>query len=133
MARKIVTVIWGDAHTDSDEQTYDEIVGAAHPSIIHTMGYVVYENEHGIVIAGEWLPATNGGDESFRNTTFIPKPWIIQKAVARKKSVKRPGVLNRTPGRLDSSSPVDDMADQSRMSRPVLPEAASEEVSGLPS
>ena len=90
MTRKIVTVIWGDAHSNLDEMTLDEIRGGTHTNVIHTMGYVVNETPEMIVIAGEWLPARQGGDETFRNVTFIPKPWIIQQVKRRGKPSQSP-------------------------------------------
>ena len=87
-------VIWGDAHQTLDQKTLAEVKARHRPDPIYTQGYVVYEDEVGISIAGETLPVTNGDvEESYRLITFIPKGMIvsredIRKPVKRKKKVK---------------------------------------------
>lgn len=86
--RKLTTVVWNDAHSTVDELNMDEIRGRHRPNVIHTMGYILMSDPVGVMIAGEWLPPEGGGDETFRNVTFIPRGMVISEArVGRKRKV----------------------------------------------
>lgn len=76
---KFALVIWGDAHQTLDQKTMDEVRARHHPDPIHTQGYILIDDENGISVAGELMPATNGDtEESYRHLTFIPRGWVIE-------------------------------------------------------
>lgn len=81
--RRPSVVVWNDAHASLEEVAADEVAGRHKPSVIHTYGYIVRSDEVGVSIAAEWLPAENGGDETFRGVTFIPRGMVIEEHKAR--------------------------------------------------
>ena len=100
--RKWVTVVWNDAHSTLDELSIDELRGRHRPNVIHTTGYVLISDDVGITIAGEWLPPEGGGDETFRNSTFIPRGMVVLEGTyGRKRKVPTKEVQPNPPPVLD--------------------------------
>jgi len=87
---KFALVIWGDAHQTLDQKTMDEVRARHRPDPIHTQGYILIDDEKGISIAGELMPATNGeSEESYRHLTFIPRGWVIEVQEIRRVSKRK--------------------------------------------
>jgi hypothetical protein len=70
-------VTWNDAHADLDEVNLDEVRAGHHPTIIRTTGYIILSDEAGVSIAGEHIPNNQGGDDTFRSVSFIPRGMVI--------------------------------------------------------
>ena len=69
---KIEVVIWGDAWQRAGEEKLNP--DAAKPLITHSVGFVLVENEEGVLLAtDEWPSHPN----HFYNLNFIPKGMII--------------------------------------------------------
>ena len=83
--RRPAILIWLDAHATLDELGEDEITGQHKPSRIETVGYILISDETGVSIAGEWLPASNGGDETYRSITFVPRGMVLEERMSRRK------------------------------------------------
>ena len=83
--KRPAVVAWLDAHATLDEMSEQDIIGAHRPAHIETVGYIVRSDETGVSIAGEWLPAANGGDETYRSVTFVPRGMVIEERPARRR------------------------------------------------
>ena len=81
-------VIWNDAHANLDEVSESDILAAHRPHVIHTYGYVVRSDDTGVSIAGEWLPAGNGADETYRSVTFVPRGMVVEVRPSRARKPK---------------------------------------------
>ena len=64
-------VIWGDAHSRSEQQKDTDIKHEVEP--IQTYGWVIRSDEVGVTVAGEWLP----DDKTWRDTTFVPRAMVM--------------------------------------------------------
>ena len=91
--RRPAVVVWNDAHAALDELSEDEIIARHKPTRIETYGYIVRSNELGVSIAGEWLPPDNGGDETFRGVTFIPRGMVVEERTRRRRPTPPKEVL----------------------------------------
>ena len=91
----IVTVIWNDAHQSEGESTLEEIRARHRPSKVHTKGEILFDDEVGITIAGEWLPGDRGGESTYRTTTFVPRGMVVE--VQRLKRAPLPKVKPSLP------------------------------------
>ncbi len=81
-------VIWQDAHASLDELVAGDVVAKHHPITVHTFGYIVRSDEVGVSIAAEWLPAANGGEETYRGITFVPRSLVVQERPKRRSRKK---------------------------------------------
>lgn len=79
-------IIWGDAHSRSEEQTDTNI--KHEPEVVHTYGWILRSNEVGVTVAAEWFP----GDNLWRDTTFVPRAMVIQEVVLNIGVPRRPKV-----------------------------------------
>lgn len=79
-------VVWNDAWSSLDEVTASDV--KHRPTTVHTYGYILRSDETGISIAAEWLPAENGGEETYRGVTFIPRPMVIDERPKRRSRKK---------------------------------------------
>ena len=65
----LVIVEWADAKVDGDLPISVETAWETHkPMIIHTIGWVLREDEAGVSVANEYY------DDTYRGRTFIPRP-----------------------------------------------------------
>lgn len=68
----LVEVIWKDAWVHAEEVVTLADVKATHkPAIIHTLGWLLLEDEEGVSLANEYF------DDGYRGRTFIYRPMII--------------------------------------------------------
>ena len=68
----LVSVAWNDAWVDGDGAvSLDDVALSHHPKVITTLGWLLYEDEHGVSIANEYF------DDVYRGRTFIPRAMII--------------------------------------------------------
>jgi len=66
-----VMVVWNDANVGGDDAVSLDTVHIYHEAtVVHTIGWVLKENEKGISIVTEYY------DDTFRGRTFIPRPMI---------------------------------------------------------
>jgi hypothetical protein len=80
MSKSMSILIWLDAHATLDELSADDVRGGHRPHPIHTFGYIVISDAEGVSIAGEWLPANNGGEDTYRSITFVPRAMVVSEA-----------------------------------------------------
>lgn len=67
----LVIVEWDDAHTHAELPISVETVGDTHrPTVIHTIGWVLKEDEVGISLVNEFYDAT------YRGLTFVPAGMV---------------------------------------------------------
>lgn len=67
----LVLVEWLDAWVRADVPVTLEDVGQSHkPEIIHTLGWILRDDEAGISLANEFY------DDTYRGRTFIPRAMI---------------------------------------------------------
>lgn len=70
----LVLCSWADAWVRAEESVTLADVAATHkPAIIHTLGYLLRDDEVGISIANEFYDE----DATYRGRTFIPRAMII--------------------------------------------------------
>jgi hypothetical protein len=67
---QLVLVEWLDANTDNEGVTEDTVMLHHKPWIIHTLGWLLYEDESGITLVTEYY------DNYYRGRSFIPKGMI---------------------------------------------------------
>lgn len=68
--RRLVVVEWLDAWTKDEGAALDDAKGSHAPTVVHTIGWVLYEDEVGISLANEYY------DDYWRGRTFIPRGMI---------------------------------------------------------
>lgn len=69
----LVLVSWDDAHIDAtDPVTLNNVILDHKPLFIHTLGWLLLENESGVSIANEYYDA----EDIYRGRTFIPRSLI---------------------------------------------------------
>jgi len=83
----LVLVTWKDANVGGDDVVTLDNVSAYHkPTIVHTLGWLLKEDEEGITICNEFY------DEFYRGRTFIYRPMIMSVdpyTLAKPRKVKR--------------------------------------------
>jgi hypothetical protein len=67
----LVLVEWLDANTDNDPVTEDTVSSVHKPYTIHTLGWVLQQDEVGITLCNEYYL------DSFRGRTFIPAGMVV--------------------------------------------------------
>lgn len=68
----LVMVAWKDANVGGDDAVTSENVHAYHkPTFVHTLGWLLKEDEEGVTLVNEYY------DEVYRGRTFIYKPMIV--------------------------------------------------------
>ena len=68
----LVLVEWKDANVGGDDQvTLDNIDQFHKPTIIHTLGWLIKQDDEGITVCNEYF------DDTYRGRTFIPAGMII--------------------------------------------------------
>jgi hypothetical protein len=69
----LVLAIWKDANTGNDDVVTPENVTTYHKStLVHTLGWLLYEDEEGVTLVNEFY------DDMFRGRTFIYRPMLVQ-------------------------------------------------------
>lgn len=67
----LALVVWNDAHVEADlPVTLDTVADTHKPTVIHTLGWVIREDEVGISLVNEFYEYT------YRGRTFIPKAMV---------------------------------------------------------
>lgn len=94
-------VVWNDAWSSLDELAAGDV--KHRPTTVHTYGYILKSDEIGVSIAAEWLPASNGGEETYRGITFVPRSLVVQERPKRR-SRKKEEAHEQAPGVPDRSS-----------------------------
>lgn len=88
----LVMVEWDDANTGNEDTVTPDTLDALHkPIIIHTLGWVMREDEIGITLCNEWYHG------AYRGRTFVPRGMIrsITPYTLTKQRTPRPS--NRPP------------------------------------
>jgi hypothetical protein len=86
-------VVWDDAWSSGiDVLTEKEMLEKHHPSIMQTLGWVVYSDAAGVSIANE--RCMDKGDECYRGHTFIPRSLIKSETPFKLTTPRRKRVLN---------------------------------------
>lgn len=70
---KIVEVVWEDAHCSTDGITLKDGANVK-PMLTRTVGYLVSENDEGLVLASDGYDKLPG---EFRITNFIPWGMVV--------------------------------------------------------
>lgn len=71
MNKRLVLVNWTDANTGSEDVVTKDNIDSLHkPTIVHTLGWAMKEDDVGITVCTEYY------DEAFRGRTFIPRICI---------------------------------------------------------
>ena len=71
MTLPLVVVVWDDAWVKADEPVVMSEVAATHdPTTVHTIGWLLREDEKGVQLANEYY------DDTYRGRTFIPRAMI---------------------------------------------------------
>ena len=65
-------VIWDDAFGTASEVTIEELSHRAWR--VHTVGWVLRDDERGVSVAGEWLPDQG----TWRGVTFVPRGMLVE-------------------------------------------------------
>jgi hypothetical protein len=92
----LVTVEWNDAWGSKDDEVTLEDVASSHkPTIVRTIGWLVYEDAEGVSVFNETY------EGKYRGRTFIPRAMIrpdgIQLIVPRKRARKPKSPPTATP------------------------------------
>jgi hypothetical protein len=66
----LVMVVWDDANTGEDSIDKDTVAGYHRPTVVHTLGWVMRDDDIGITLVNEFY------EESYRGRTFIPRGMI---------------------------------------------------------
>lgn len=69
-ALPLVIVTWDDAFTAESGITLQDVTAHHKPEVITTIGWVLRDNEVGIMLANEFY------DETYRGRTFIPRGMV---------------------------------------------------------
>ena len=81
VGKRLVLVEWLDANTGSEDAVDEDTVDSYHkPTSVHTLGWVLRDNEKGMTLVTEYY------DSTYRGRTFIPR--ICIKAVTEYKLTK---------------------------------------------
>lgn len=68
----LVEVVWKDAWVRAEESITLADVKASHkPAIVHTLGWLLLDDEEGVSLANEYF------EDAYRGRTFIYRPMII--------------------------------------------------------
>lgn len=68
----LVLCIWNDANTGTDDVVTAENLESFHkPTVVHTLGWLLRDDEKGVTLVNEYYDAT------YRGRTFIYRPMII--------------------------------------------------------
>jgi len=68
----LVLVTWKDANTGGDDVVTTDNVSAYHkPTIVHTLGWLVKDDEEGVTIVNEFY------DDFYRGRTFVYRPMVM--------------------------------------------------------
>lgn len=78
-----VIVVWLDADTGEEAVDKHTVVSYHRPTIVHTIGWVLMDDEVGITLVTEYY------SETFRGRTFIPRV-LIQSVTPVKLTRPRP-------------------------------------------
>lgn len=71
----LVKVVWDDAWGEAEESFfYKDTHVKHHPVVMHTVGWLLIDDEKGISIACE--RCLDEGEENYRGRTFIPKSLV---------------------------------------------------------
>lgn len=71
----LVKVIWDDAWGEAEESFfYKDAHTKHHPVVMHTVGWLIIDDEKGVSIANE--RCLDDGEENYRGRTFIPKSLV---------------------------------------------------------
>mgnify|MGYP001572385386 FL=1 len=71
MNKRLVIVTLTDANTDSEDVVNDDSIDRLHkPTIVHTLGWVMRDDDVGITVCTEYY------DHAFRGRTIIPRVCI---------------------------------------------------------
>lgn len=81
-ALPLVVVAWDDAWTDENSVTLDNVRASHKPIRVHTIGWLLLDDDVGVSIANEYY------DSTYRGRTFILRSMV--------RSVE-PFVLNKPP------------------------------------
>lgn len=68
--RPLVVVEWMDAWVKEEGIVLDDAKSSHAPTIVHTIGWVLYEDDVGISLANEYF------DDTWRGRTFVPRGMI---------------------------------------------------------
>jgi hypothetical protein len=66
----LVLVVWEDADTGEEAVDRDTVVSYHRPTIVHTLGWVLKDDDVGVTLVNEFY------SESYRGRTFIPRKMI---------------------------------------------------------
>ena len=66
----LVIVEWNDAVNWDSPVSLQDVAGCHRPEIVHTLGWILKDDEVGISLATEYY------DESYRGRSFIPRAMI---------------------------------------------------------
>lgn len=90
MKLPLVLVEWDDAWVRADEPITMADVGSTHqPMVIHTLGWLLRDDDKGISLANEYY------DETYRGRTFIPRAMVRKMttfALTRPRAKREPKV-----------------------------------------
>ena len=72
MDRPLVIVIWDDAWSNADEPiTISDAIAKHGPEEIHTIGWLLVDDERGVFLANEYY-----SNDTYRGQTFIPRGMV---------------------------------------------------------
>lgn len=77
MSLSVVVVVWNDAWVDSGAHNLKDLAESK-PVLTNTVGYLVAENEHGVVLVTDLYPDT---PEEGHTPMFIPHGMVVSKRV----------------------------------------------------
>jgi hypothetical protein len=69
--KPLALVRWQDAHSDGGQHAESDIAHEA--LIVHTIGYVLRDDDKGVSIAAEFIPES----DNYRAITFIPRALVL--------------------------------------------------------
>jgi hypothetical protein len=73
---QLVEVVWNDAWADHDNfSTIHGITQSHDPLVVHTLGWLLVDDEKGLSVANE-RSSEDDGKDTYRGRTFIPRAMI---------------------------------------------------------
>lgn len=97
MASQFVMVLWHDAWMDGTEPITDAEVEAKHkPLLVKTFGWLLKENEVGVMLASERY-LDNSEHDVYRAATFIPHAMVQSVTPMNLTQKRKPKTVSPSP------------------------------------
>lgn len=96
----LVLVEWLDANTDNEEINEENVHTFHKPWVIHTLGWLLKEDEVGVTICNEYYK------DYYRGRTFIPRGMVVSMVPFRLAKYPKKKALQNTPSASESQPDI---------------------------